>query len=119
MVSLLRDLLEGDSALEVVGQSARPGVATIEINALAPDVVIVDIGLENGNGFDVVRALSAQGESRPAVMVLSNFATQRYRDEAQRLGADRFFDKNGEIVELVKTIIAMARSTTSRNGSHR
>jgi len=66
MVRLLRELLGSDPALEVVGQSAQAGVATAEIIALAPDVVIVDIALESSTGFDVLRALSArQGESRP------------------------------------------------------
>jgi DNA-binding NarL/FixJ family response regulator len=120
MVRLLRELLGGDPALEVVGQSANAGVAKDEIIALAPDVVIVDIALENSTGFDVLRALAAgQGESRPVVMVLSNFATQRYRDEARRLGADYFFDKNGGIVELLKTVHVLAAGTARRNDSHR
>ena len=120
MVRLLRELLQDEAAIEVIGQSATAAVAEAEIVTLAPDVVVVDIALENGTGFDVLRALSArQSESRPVVMVLSNYVTQRYRDEAQRLGAEYFFDKNGEIVELLKTLVAMAQSTTRRNGSHR
>jgi len=51
--------------------------------------------------------------------MLSNFATQRYRDEAQRLGADYFFDKSVGIVELLKTVHVLAAGTTRRNGSHR
>jgi DNA-binding NarL/FixJ family response regulator len=112
MVRLLRELLGGEPALEVVGQSAKAGVAEAEISALAPDAVIVDIALENSTGFDVLRALSArQGESRPVVMVLSNFVTQRYRDEARRLGADYFFDKSREIVELLNTLLLLAKGT--------
>ena len=120
MVRLLRELLGGDPAVEIVGQSVSAGVAEAEITALAPDAVIVDIALQNSTGFDVLRALSArQGETRPVVMVLSNFVLQRYRDEAQRLGADYFFDKSGEIVELLKTVLLLANGTIKRNGSHR
>lgn len=120
MVRLLRELLEDEAAIEVIGQSATAAVAGLEIVTLAPDVVVLDIALENGNGFDVLRAIAAQqGEVHPVVIVLSNYSSQRYRDEAQRLGAECFFDKNGEIVELLKTLVAMAQSTTRRNGSHR
>jgi DNA-binding NarL/FixJ family response regulator len=120
MVALLRDLLEGDPALAVVGQAAGAADAKTEITALAPDVVIVDIALENSSGFDVLRALSAHSEnSRPIKIVLSNFATQRYRDEAQRLGADYFFDKNSDIVALVKTVTETARGVAGGNGSYR
>jgi len=120
MVRLLRELLGCDPAVEIVGQSVSAGVAEAEITALAPDAVIVDIALQNSTGFDVLRALSArQGETRPVVMVLSNFVLQRYRDEAQRLGADYFLDKSGEIVELLKTVLLLANGTIKRNGSHR
>jgi two-component system, NarL family, response regulator DevR len=120
LVALLRDLLQAEPAAVVVGQAARAADAVAEIPALAPDVVIVDIALENSNGFDVLRTLSAHnGDLRPIKMVLSNFATQRYRDEALRLKADFFFDKNKQIVELVKTITEIARSVPKRNGSYR
>lgn len=120
MVALLRDLLQAEPALAVVGHGAKAADATAEIIALAPDVVIIDIALENSTGFDVLRALSAHnGDFRPIKIVLSNFATQRYRDEAQRLEADYFFDKSSEIVELVKTITEIARGMAKRNGSLR
>jgi DNA-binding NarL/FixJ family response regulator len=114
MVGLLRELFGSESSLEIVGQSGKAGVAASEIAILAPDVAIVDIALENSNGFAVMKALAAQGGSRPIVIVLSNFATERYRTESQRHGADYFFDKNGEILELLKTIMAIGKGAAKR-----
>jgi DNA-binding NarL/FixJ family response regulator len=113
MLALLRDLLTSEAAVEVVGQSANAGVAAAEIGTLAPDVAIVDIALESGTGFDVLRSLPAPPHGdRPVVIMLSNYATQRYRDEARRLGADYFFDKNGEIIDMVRTTVSIARGAS-------
>jgi DNA-binding NarL/FixJ family response regulator len=115
MLRLLRDLLQGDEvSVQVVGHSTTARDAIAEIRALAPDVAIVDIALENGNGFDVLEALIEDGDSRPVIIMLSNFASQRYREEAKRRGANYFFDKSSEILRLVETISVMCRPVTRR-----
>jgi DNA-binding NarL/FixJ family response regulator len=111
MHRLLRDLLSNEHGVEVVGHAADARLASEQITALRPDVAIVDIALDNSSGFDVLRAMSAVPKSqRPVVIVLTNFSLPRYRTEASRLGADHFFDKNGEIVDLLRTIRAIAAS---------
>jgi hypothetical protein len=50
-------------------------------------------------------------------MMLSNFASQNYRDKAQKLGADLFFDKHDEIIDLVRALTAMARPSQRPSGS--
>ena len=116
MVGLLRDLLAVDSTLEVVGESTNARTAIAEIASLVPDVAVIDIALEDSSGFDVLKALSAS-ETRPVCIVLSNFATAPYRAEAERLGAKHFFDKNGEILELLKKLTALAERSDRRSGS--
>jgi DNA-binding NarL/FixJ family response regulator len=114
LVGLLRDLLAVDPGLEVVGESTNARKAIADIATLVPDVAVVDIALEDSSGFDVLKALrNMPDDARPWRIVLSNFATTRYRAEAARLGADYFFDKNGEILELLKTLTEIAE----RDGS--
>ena len=110
IVNLLRDLLGGEPNVEIIGQTGEAPVAIAEIAARAPHVVIVDIALDHGNGFDVVKAMAARGAGRPLVAMLTNYSTARYRDEARRLGADLFFDKNGGILDLVRAVAALAAS---------
>jgi DNA-binding NarL/FixJ family response regulator len=57
-----------------------------------PDAVILDIRLEQGSGFDVLRALKAAALPTQ-VYIFSNLASEPYRRMAQRLGAAAFFDK--------------------------
>ena len=77
----------------------------------------MDIALQAGNGYDVLRGLAKHGARRPLVMMLSNFATQNYRDKAQKLGADLFFDKHNEIIDLVRALTTMARHSHRPSGS--
>jgi DNA-binding NarL/FixJ family response regulator len=118
MVGLLRDLLAIDPGIELVGGSTTARAAIRDIAALAPDVAIVDIALQDSSGFDVLKALARNpSDPQPVRIVLSNFATDRYRAEAARLGADHFFDKNGEILDLLRALTAIAERDGSRSDS--
>ena len=71
----LRVLLERQSNLEVVGESAN-GRETIELAAsLKPDVVVMDVGMPSLNGIEATKAIVTQ---RPvtAVIVLSMHADE-------------------------------------------
>jgi DNA-binding NarL/FixJ family response regulator len=76
---------------------------------MTPDVVLTDIQLERGTGWDVLRAIAHKSAaSRPVAMVLSNFVSEAYRSMARRLGADHFFDKSSEMALMLKTVREMA-----------
>ena len=62
----LLELLEGVPDTRVLGISARAGDAIREILAERPDVVIVDLHLAEGSGFDVLRAVH---EAAPEIAV--------------------------------------------------
>jgi two-component system response regulator (stage 0 sporulation protein A) len=106
MFGLLRDLVESTGA-EVVGHSIGAAEAIDEIGKTAPDVVVVDIALTEGNGFDVLNAMIDR-ESRPVMFVLSNHATSPYRDRASLLGADGYFAKDQDITALLTSVAALA-----------
>jgi len=119
MVKLLEELFRTE-AIRVVGHSAGARKAVLEIDALRPDVVIVDLALEQGTGFDVLRGtVPQQAGGRPAIIVLSNYASPPYREAAKRLGADYFLDKNSEIIQLFPLLESIAKETGKRNRSHR
>jgi len=78
--------LSGEAGLEIIGQAGAAPVAVAEMIDRMPHVAIVDISLAQGTGFDVLRGLASQGDVRPVVVMLSNYSSQRYRDEARQLG---------------------------------
>ena len=109
---LLRRLMEllEEIGAQIVGHADSASRAIDDIAAMNPDIAVVDIGLQQGNGFDVLRALKLRKNAGPIGIVLTNFTTRPYRAAATRLGASYFFDKNQEIVAMLRTIATIARS---------
>jgi DNA-binding NarL/FixJ family response regulator len=101
LLELLCDLPE----TSVVGVAAGADQAIRDILADRPDVVLLDLSLAQGSGFDVLRAVH---ELAPEIDVymLSSFATEPYRRLAARLGARDFFDKSTEFERVRDTIAA-------------
>ena len=88
----------------VVGQAADVEEAIGGILAAKPDLVLLDLCLEHGSGFDVLRAVR---RAEPAIdfYMLSNFSSEPYRRHAERLGARGFFDKSKDF-ERVRNLVA-------------
>jgi DNA-binding NarL/FixJ family response regulator len=101
----LAALLEAVPGASVVGEADRADSAIRDILALRPDLVLLDINLAEGSGFDVLRAVCREAPEIDFYM-LSNFAADPYRELAERLGAREFFDKSKEI-ERVRELIAL------------
>ena len=98
---------------EPVGCSADAQTAIADLFALQPDLILIDIGLASGNGFDVLKTLQEHSLVPEAVkVVLTNHANTEYENLSRRLGADRFFDKSSETwqaVALINTLAAKRR----------
>lgn len=104
--------------VEVVGYSDRAAAAIREIGAVNPDVVIADVALRQGSGFDVLRALDlATDGPHPTMIVLSNYDMRPYRDTAQKLGATYYFQKSSGVSAMLQVLSSMARDISLRNGS--
>ena len=101
----LLELLGEVPESHVVGVAAGADEAIEEILAERPDVVLLDLSLAQGSGFDVLRAVH---EAAPEIDVymLSSFATEPYRRLAARLGARDFFDKSSEFQRVRDTLAA-------------
>jgi len=79
----------------LAGQAGSVDAAVREIQELRPDLVILDMQLSDGSGFDVLRALEGKTPATEYCM-FSNFAADPYRYMARQLGARAFFDKSRE-----------------------
>ena len=96
------------------GCSADAQTAIADLFTLQPDLILIDIRLASGSGFDVLKTLQEYSLVPGAIkVVLTNHANAEYRDLSLRLGADRFFDKSSEIPQalaLINTLAAERRS---------
>ena len=107
---VLRTLVEATGA-RIVGNSGAAGTAIEDIKVLRPEVVIIDIGLREGTGFDVLKALfHAKDSEAPIRIVLTSHALEPLRKAAAQLRAAYFFDKSSQIPEMLRVLRDIRRS---------
>jgi DNA-binding NarL/FixJ family response regulator len=118
LVRMLASTIEAAGA-ELVGHSDSTHQAISEIFALQPDLILIDISLNRGNGFDVLRLLRHRGVAQSATKaVLTNHANPEYKALSFRLGAHQFYDKSFEMLKVVELIRMMAIGR-AENGAFR
>jgi DNA-binding response OmpR family regulator len=81
------------------------------LNAIAesqPDLIVLDLKLRQGSGFNVLRQVATM-KSKPATVVLTNYALPKYRELALLTGADYFLDKARDFKELPGIIESIAQ----------
>ncbi|HEY4637247.1 MAG TPA: response regulator [Burkholderiales bacterium] len=101
----LLEMLGDVPGVRVTGHATRADDAIRDILAAHPDVVVLDIRLAQGSGFDVLRALHDRAPEIEVYM-LSSFASDPYRHLAARLGARGFFDKASEFTRVRDAVAA-------------
>jgi DNA-binding NarL/FixJ family response regulator len=95
--------------IEVVGHADSEREAVEGINRCLPDVAIVDICLRDGNGLNVLRAVSQMIWIRlPQLIVLTNHPDPEYAQACRKLGADYFFDKSTEFEDVENLLETLA-----------
>jgi len=69
----LRELLESEDDLEVVGEAGTAGEAYGRIPATSPNVAILDVRLPDGDGVEVCREIRSK-HPEIACLMLTSFA---------------------------------------------
>ncbi len=90
--SVARELLQA-RGFEVVGEAdgATSGIKLVE--RVAPDAILLDVGLQDADGIDVCRALT---EAHPglAVLLVSADELRHRQDQIRECGARAFLRKS-------------------------
>jgi DNA-binding NarL/FixJ family response regulator len=93
------------AGFEVVAEAEDAAGALDTAGTLRPDVILLDIQLPDGNGFDVARAV-LDGDDPPIVILISSREAADYGTRIGRSGARGFISK-GEL--SVAAITALVR----------
>lgn len=96
-----------------VAEASAMGEAVRAIAARAPDVVVLDLGLPDGDGKDVIRKVRAWSDV--PIIVLSAREREAEKIEAFDLGADDYVNKPFGIGELMARIRAALRHRAQRS----
>ncbi len=105
VTEMLSELISDPGYVEIAGTTHSAKKAIEEILLAMPDVVIVDLQLKDGSGFDVVKAIRAIPEAKEIVIILfTNHASRELHKHALALGADFFLDKSRDHAQILNIL---------------
>lgn len=94
---------------------ASNGKAALELLGQAPDLILLDLGLPDAQGLDLLRTIRARNESVP-IVVLSSRGDEAGKVQALDLGADDYVTKPFGMDELLARIRAAVRHQLQSHG---
>jgi len=103
----LKDLLESDGDIEVVGESGLAQEATRRIPALRPDVAVLDARLPDGSGIDVCREIRSTNPEI-AALILTSYDDDEALFSAIMAGAAGYVLKQIRGTDLVDAVRRVA-----------
>jgi DNA-binding NarL/FixJ family response regulator len=103
----VRDLLEADGDIEVVGEASTAAEALARVPAVRPDVAVLDVRLPDGDGVTVCRDLRSKMPELPCLM-LTSFADDEALFDAIMAGASGYVLKQVRGVDLVGAVRTVA-----------
>ena len=108
--TLLREMLfetiNNLKNLSVEGMAASQSKAISLLNEMQFDILLLDIELAEGNGFEVIKHTKKAHYpfKAPILMMLTNHANPHYRSMAKDLGVHYFFDKSMDFDLAIQAI---------------
>jgi two-component system, OmpR family, KDP operon response regulator KdpE len=94
---------------------APSGKAALDLLSQAPDLIILDLGLPDAQGHELLRTIRARNESVP-IVVLSSRGDEAGKVQALDLGADDYVTKPFDMGELLARMRAALRHQLQTQG---
>jgi DNA-binding NarL/FixJ family response regulator len=116
----VRELLEGEGDLEVVGEASTAAEALARVPAVRPQVAVLDVRLPDGDGVEVCRELRSQFPDL-ACLMLTSFSDDEALLGAVMAGAAGYVLKDirgGDLVGAVRTVAAGGSLLDARSTAH-
>jgi DNA-binding NarL/FixJ family response regulator len=101
------DAIAAEPALRLSGTATTVSGACALIDTESPDVVLVDLGLPDGSGVEVIRHAMAS-DSKRDVMVITMFGDDGHVIESIRAGATGYLLKDALPKEIASTILQVS-----------
>ena len=107
----IRNVLELEPELTVLGEAADGEEAVRQVEELNPDVLLLDVNMPKGNGLEVTRRLKEAG-SPVKIVVLTIHDDQNYVVELVKAGAAGYLLKDVEPSMLIQALKVVAAGET-------
>lgn len=117
--ALLRDVitenLKDCKQIDISQFAATQSNATVLLDSQQFDMLLVDIELAEGNGFEVIKHIQSIPFKAPILVMLTNNAHPHYRLYAKELGVQYYFDKSMNFELAMETILREAAKFSAAN----
>ena len=107
----LKRMIETEADMEVCGEAATEAQARRAIRELHPDIVIVDLALQEGDGLELVRDVHAHHPDVP-MLVLSMHDETIYAERLLAEGASGYIMKQAAADQLLNALRTVLRGET-------
>ncbi len=107
----LRARLSSVAHLQVVGEAGDATEALQAVALLRPDVVLQDVGLQQGNGIELIEQLLAL-KADLRVLMYSMYDNPEYVQRALQAGASAYVLKSAPAAEILAALDAVAAGGT-------
>jgi DNA-binding NarL/FixJ family response regulator len=104
----VRAALDAQDDMSVVGETGSVGNAIDAVRGCQPDVAVLDVRLEDGNGIDVCREIRSEFENVQC-LILTSFESDRALVDAGLAGAAGFVLKqirSNDLIEAIRQVHA-------------
>lgn len=101
----IRRVLEGEPGFAVVAEAGTGAEVLGAIETMRPDVVLLDLGLPDVGGLDVLSRLRESGGGAPRILVLSMYDDAEYVLRAVEAGVDGYLLKDEAEPGMLRTAV--------------
>jgi DNA-binding NarL/FixJ family response regulator len=95
---------------QVLGEASTAAGAVSEAGRLHPAIVLLDVGLPDGSGLDVVGPIRSAAPEAIVILISSRRASD-YGDRVVGSGADGFLDKADLTAKALSSLVAGVATT--------
>lgn len=96
-------MLDDDANIEVVGEAIDGDSAVMQVRALSPDVVLLDVNMPNINGVEATRRIK-QFNPNIKVLAVSSLTAQPYPSMLLKAGVNGYITKGTPLDEMIRAI---------------
>lgn len=111
LCQMLASMLGNDPAFEVVGMAPSIRETLAAIDRCGPDLMVIDLLLQDGSGIELVRALRRRGV-KARVLILTGTHSQLVIAEAVSIGVAGYVLKEQSPMDLLIAIEAVVAGGT-------
>lgn len=94
--------------IEIAGEAGDVPESIAAIRKTKPEVVILDLHMPGGNGFDVLKDIKSSWPS-PVVILLTVGPRSEYQTLSYLAGADYFFEKSSDLRKMIRLVERIAK----------